>query len=80
MNYGNMNYGEMTAVFENKFQHYSAESCAYGLKDCHATLACHRDMPTDDPYYIKLWAEIDALRGRQLQLVKENEKNLKILL
>jgi len=33
-------------------------------------LALHRDLPTDDPYYIKLWAEIDALRERQLKLSK----------
>ena len=24
----------------------------------------------DDPYYIKLWAEIDAIRARQLKLAK----------
>jgi hypothetical protein len=27
-----------------------------------------RDLPTDDPYYVKLWAEIDALRERQMKL------------
>jgi hypothetical protein len=40
------------------------------LFDCHDTLALHKDLPTDDAYYIKLWAEIDALRERQLKISK----------
>ena len=60
-----MNYGNHHAVFTNKVKEYDAHT------DCHETLALHRDLPTDDPYYIKLWAEIDALRERQLALQKK---------
>ena len=63
-----MTYGEMHKVFENKVKHYDWYTCRRALFDCHDTLALHRDLPTDDPYYVKLWAEIDALRERQLKL------------
>jgi hypothetical protein len=66
-----MNYGGHHAVFTNKVKEYDAHTCTRALTDCHETLALHRDLPTDDPYYIKLWAEIDALRERQLALQKK---------
>jgi hypothetical protein len=65
-----MNYGEMHQVFQNKVKAYNGAMCAHALRDCHDTLALHKNMPTDDPYYVKLWAEIDALRERQFKLAK----------
>lgn len=65
-----MKYGQWHQVFENKVKDYDWYTCRRALFDCHDTLALHRDKPTDDPYYVKLWAEIDALRERQLKLDK----------
>jgi len=63
-----MTYGEMHKVFENKVKHYDWFTCRRALIDCYDTLELRRDLPTDDPYYVKLWAEIDALRERQMKL------------
>jgi hypothetical protein len=65
-----MNYGKWHQVFTEKFLNYDYFTCRRALYDCHDTLELRRDLPTDDPYYIKLWAEIDALRDRQHQLNK----------
>jgi hypothetical protein len=65
-----MSYGQWHEVFTNKVKGYDWHTCLRALYDCHDTLALHRDKPTDDAYYIKLWAEIDALRERQLKLSK----------
>ena len=65
-----MNYGEWHKVFETKVKGYDWYTCRRALFDCHDTLSLHKDLPTDDPYYIKLWAEIDALREQQLKLAK----------
>ena len=65
-----MNYGQFCEVFANKVKGYDAATCAFALADCHSTLAINKHLPTDDPYYIKLWAEIDALRDRQMKLGK----------
>jgi hypothetical protein len=66
-----MNYGQLHATFVNKVKDYDWHTCRRALFDCHDTLALRRDLPTDDPYYIKLWAEIDALRERQMKISKE---------
>ena len=60
-----MNYGEWHQVFVNKVREYDWYTCRRAIFDCHDTLALHKDLSTDDAYYIKLWAEIDALRERQ---------------
>jgi len=65
-----MNYGQWHSTFVNKVKEDDIYPCRRALFDCHDTLALHRDMATDNPYYIKLWAEIDALRERQLKLSK----------
>lgn len=65
-----MNYGQWHSTFVNKVKEYDFYTCRRALFDCHDTLAHHPDLPTDDNYYIKLWAEIDALRERQLKLSK----------
>ena len=63
-----MNYGTHHAVFTTKVKDYDKYTCRRALADCHDTLALRKDLSTDDAYYIKLWAEIDALRERQLKL------------
>jgi hypothetical protein len=63
-----MNYGQWHQTFVVKVKEYDFYTCRRALVDCHDTLALHRDLPTDDPYYVKLWAEIDALRERQLKI------------
>ena len=65
-----MTYGELHKTCVNKFKEYNSDMCAHALHDCHTTLQLNNHLPTDDPYYIKLWAEIDALRERQLKITK----------
>ena len=65
-----MNYGEWHKVFTNKVRQYDYFTCRRALFDCHDTLELNRHLSTDDSYYIKLWAEIDALRERQQKLNK----------
>ena len=67
-----MNYNNHYAVFTNKVKAYDFYTCRRALFDCHDTLTLNRHLPTDDAYYIKLWAEIDALRERQQKLMKGN--------
>ena len=63
-----MNYGQLHQTCVNKFKEYDTNMCARALHDCHVTLKLNNHLPTDDPYYIKLWAESDAIRERQLKL------------
>ena len=65
-----MKHYEWTPILANKLIGYDAHMCAQALADCHATLRIRSDLAADDPYYIKLWAEIDALRERQLSITK----------
>jgi hypothetical protein len=67
-----MNYGTWHQVFTNKVSQYDCYMCSRAIVDCHDTLTLNRHLPTDDAYYIKLWAEIDALRERQQKLMKGN--------
>lgn len=68
-----MNYGEWHATFVQKVAEYDWATCRRALIDCHDTLALRRDLSTDDGYYIKLWAEIDALRERQQKISPHSE-------
>jgi len=67
-----MTYNEWHKVFETKVKGYDAQQCEHALRDCHETLALHKansgGQPYESPYYRKLWAEIDAIRERQLDL------------
>jgi hypothetical protein len=63
-----MTYGELQQTCANKFKEYDVNMCAHALHDCHVTLRLNSHLSTDDAYYIKLWAEIDALRERQMKL------------
>jgi hypothetical protein len=54
-------------VFTHKVKGYSALACENAIKDCHDTLRVG-EYQCNDPYAIKLWAEIDALRERQARL------------
>jgi len=65
-----MTYGQLHKTCVNKFKEYNSDMCAHALHDCHTTLQLNNHLPTDDPYYIKLWAEIDAIRERQMKLSK----------
>jgi hypothetical protein len=65
-----MNYGQWHETFAEKVKDYDFYTCRRALFDCHDTLELRCDLPTDDPYYVKLWAEIDALRERQKKISK----------
>jgi len=66
-----MSYNSFYEIFTNKVKDYDYYTCRRAMIDCYDTLELRKDLPTDDPYYIKLWAEIDALRDRQMKLTKE---------
>jgi hypothetical protein len=65
-----MNYNNHYAVFTNKVKEYDVHTCTRALYDCHDTLALWGDK-IDSDYAVRLWAEIDALRDRQLALQKK---------
>jgi hypothetical protein len=64
-----MNYTNHHAVFTRKVAGYDFYTCRRALMDCHDTLALWGQNIAED-YAVKLWAEIDALRERQLKLSK----------
>ena len=64
-----MNYSNHHAVFTRKVAGYDTYTCRRALIDCHDTLAAQGQDIAED-YAVKLWAEIDALRERQLKLSK----------
>ena len=68
-----MTYGELRQVFTNKVKRYTPNELDFALQDCHDTLKLRSDLSTDHPYYIKLWAEIDAIRDRKLELSKRKK-------
>ena len=64
-----MTYSEMRKSYENKVRSYNLAQCMFALDDCHKAMRLN---PDDTPYHTKLWAEIDALRDRQMVLKKEH--------
>jgi hypothetical protein len=64
-----MNYNNHHAVFTRKVAGYDFYTCRRALMDCHDTLKIWGQDIAED-YAVKLWAEIDALRERQLKLSK----------
>jgi len=65
-----LTYSQWHGLMTHKVRAYDWYTCRRALNDCHDTLALHKDLSTDDEYYVKLWAEIDALRERQAALAK----------
>ena len=64
-----MNYSNHHAVFTRKVAGYDTYTCRRALIDCHDTLEAQGQDIAED-YAVKLWAEIDALRERQLKVSK----------
>jgi len=64
-----MTYTEMTALYRNKVRGYTLNQCHHAVRDIHDTLRLH---PADmgNPYVIKLYAELDAVRDRRDALSK----------
>jgi hypothetical protein len=65
-----MNYNNYYAVFTNKVKSYDFYTCRRALFDCYDTLKVWGSEINED-YAVKLWAEIDALRDRQMKLKGE---------
>lgn len=59
-----MTYSDLTALCRNKFKGYTLNQCHYAIRDICDTLRQH---PADmnDPYVVKLYAELDAVRDRR---------------
>lgn len=64
-----MSYNDHHAVFTRKVAGYDFYTCRRALMDCHDTLKLWGQDIAED-YAVKLWAEIDALRERQLKISK----------
>jgi len=68
-----MTYTEMNLLFANKFKHYTLTQCCHAIADISDTLALYdRDMK--HPYVAKLYAELDAVRDRQMALLKKGRE------
>jgi len=65
-----MTFNDWYKVFTNKVKDYDFYTCRRALFDCHDTLKIWGDNINED-YAAKLWAEIDALRDRQMKLKGE---------
>jgi hypothetical protein len=68
-----MTYTELTAVCRNKFKGYTLNQCHHAMRDIHDTLQLH---PADmgNPYVVKLYAELDAVRDRRDVLSKSERE------
>jgi hypothetical protein len=64
-----MNAREWHDLAVRKVAQYDWYTCRRAMIDCHDTLSAQGADIADD-YAIKLWAEIDALRERQLEISK----------
>jgi hypothetical protein len=56
-----------------RLANYGANELSHALADCYETLKVG-GYESDHPYGIKLWAEIDAIRERQMFLHKKDKK------
>ena len=65
-----MDYIKHHLVFTNKVKHYDYYTCRRALTDCYDTLEIWGNDINED-YAVKLWAEIDALRERQMKLTSK---------
>jgi hypothetical protein len=71
-----MNHQHFTEQARMRLANYNANQLSRALADCYETLKVG-GYESDHPYGIKLWAEIDAIRERQMFLHK-NKKPSKI--
>ena len=62
-----INYTAAINTYNNKVKHYSMAQCTHALNDCHDTLKMGR-YDVKDNYAIKLWIEIDSIRGRIMKI------------
>jgi len=64
-----MTFSDWYKVFTNKVKNYSYDTCMRAMQDCYDTLKVQGD-GIDPDYSNKLWAEIDALRNRQMTITR----------
>jgi len=70
-----MNYSDMTALYRNKVRDYTADQCEFAVRDIHETLRLHPTAMSDpfgDPYVVKLYCELDAMRERLAHLQRKH--------
>lgn len=65
-----MKFNDYYKLYSSKFNSYTLDMCKFALADCHETLGMLGDSITEN-YSQKIWAEIDALRDRQMTLNKK---------
>lgn len=64
-----MNHQHFTEQARMRLANYGTNELSRALADCYETLKVGGYESTH-PYYIKLWAEIDSIRERQMKLSK----------
>ena len=62
-----MTYTDLNRAAVTKVSGYTIAQCDFATADIHATLALHGD-DLSNPYVIKLYAELDAVRDRRMVL------------
>ena len=68
-----MNHQHFTEQARMRLANYGANELSHALADCYETLKVG-GYESDHPYGIKLWAEIDAIRERQMFLHNKDKK------
>ena len=67
-----MNHQHFTEQARMRLANYGTDELSRALADCYETLKVGGYEP-DHPYGVKLWAEIDAIRERQMFLHKNKK-------
>ena len=66
-----MTYQQIIDLFANKVKKYNSEQCEHAMRDINETIDIFGDDMTDG-YVIKLYAELDAVRDRQMILNRKS--------
>jgi hypothetical protein len=67
-----MTYTEMTTLYRNKARGYTADQCEFAVRDIHETLRLYFGDHMDNPYVVKLYCELDAVRDRLAHLQRKH--------
>ncbi len=63
-----MNYSQWHSIMSRKVRAYDKAQLAGAKLDCYAALAIWDKEKPAAEYCVKLWAEIDAIREREVEL------------
>ena len=79
-----MTYQDHYEAFKRRHTGNPDGHLAYALNDCHEALKANRGREPTDPYLVKLWAEIDAIRDvghdRQRKKIAKHRPSMAVFL